>query len=93
MRAGLATVAMDVGGNPDALEGCGLLIPADDEDALTRALLSLIEDADRLALGRTAHDRVIRRFGLEQCAQAYADLYGNLASGAAMPVPESVRIA
>ncbi len=93
MRAGLATVATDVGGNPDALEGCGLLIPADDEAALTRALLSLIEDEDRLALGRTAHDRVIRRFGLQSCAQAYADLYGNLASGAAMPVPESARIA
>ncbi len=69
-----------------------MLVPPDDEGALARALLALIEDEDRRALGRAAHDRVMQRFGLEQCARQYADLYDNLASGAVMPMPESIRI-
>ena len=93
MRAGLATVATNVGGNPEALAECGLLVPPNDERSLAVALLTLMENEDRRALGQAAHERVTQRFSIDQCARQYSDLYANLVSGADVAVPESARVA
>ncbi len=92
MRAALATVATDVGGNPDALDGCGLLVPPDDASSLMHALTTLFEDGERAALGRAARERVVNAFGLDRCAELYVELYDNLAAGRFPSVPRPARV-
>ncbi len=61
MASGLCVVASDVGGLPDLIETgtTGLLVPADDVEALAAALRLVITDHEtRARLGRTALERV-----------------------------------
>lgn len=55
MAAGLPVVASSLGQIPDALDGCGVLVPPSDPAALARAIDSLAQDpARRAELGERA---------------------------------------
>jgi glycosyltransferase involved in cell wall biosynthesis len=78
MAAGLPVVATRVGGIPEAaLEGeTGLLCPAADASALSRAILDAVSDPGRLAVwGDNARSRVAEAFSLEKMCRRTAGLY------------------
>ena len=71
MATGLPVAASNVGAIPEVLDGGGLLVPADDPDALAEALLRLLRDPDeRDRLGRTARQRA-ETFSMTSCTAAY----------------------
>ena len=76
MGTGLPIVASAVGGVPDMLEHdvSGILVPCEPE-AVTQAVLRLLEDEGfRKCLGTNARQES-RKFGAEHMAQCYYDLY------------------
>ena len=78
MAASLATVASDVGGNAEALDGghAGLLVPPQDPDALAGAIRRLIDAPDtRKSFGDAARMRVLENYTIARCADAYEDVY------------------
>lgn len=84
MASGCAPVATQVGGNGELIEDGrhGLLVPAEDSEALAQALAALVRDpARRAELAQAALARVRQRFSLEVMMGAYAALY----AGAAPP--------
>jgi glycosyltransferase involved in cell wall biosynthesis len=90
MAAGLPVVATDVGGVSElVLDGeTGLLVPAGDAPALTRALAWLLEDsARRRRLGAAARERVVRDFSLDAFRQAHLDLYSRELAKRGLPAP------
>jgi glycosyltransferase involved in cell wall biosynthesis len=71
-----AIVSTDVGGVADVVQAdrTGLLVPDDDEDAMTEALSRLLTDAPlRARLGEAAHQQSLGRF---ESARLVADLDG-----------------
>jgi glycosyltransferase involved in cell wall biosynthesis len=83
MLAGLPCVASRVGGVPEVLGECGLLVPPEDPDALADALARLATDpALRARLGTDAVRRAGTAFNVGRMAGAYQDLWARiLASG------------
>lgn len=80
MASGRASVATDVGGNPEVLEDgrTGLLVAHDDQSVhrLATAMASLIQDphaAERM--GRAARAVFERRFTLDAMVDTYARIY------------------
>lgn len=78
MAAGLACLVSDGPGNPEAVGGAGLVLPAGDEAAWRAAITRLAADADeRRRLGAEARRRAAEHFSadafLEQMAAAYGD--------------------
>jgi len=71
MMAGVPVVASDVGPIGWALDGAGRLVPPGDVDALTAALASLGEHAERVRLGRAGHARATSTFSVEAVAPAF----------------------
>jgi L-malate glycosyltransferase len=65
MAAGLPTIATDVGGNREALEGAGILVPADDARKLADAIGSLKASDVRKGYGNAARNAV-QRFSLTE---------------------------
>lgn len=69
----------------------GLLVPAEDANALADAIETLMRDeALRIEMGRAARTRIAERFGVRGEAQSYVDVYRRLWTGAA-PVPKAVE--
>jgi glycosyltransferase involved in cell wall biosynthesis len=63
MAHGLPVVASRVGGLPGAVDGAGLLVPAEDPTALATAMRTVCEDAAlRRSLGEAGRRRVAREF-------------------------------
>ncbi len=79
MACGLPAVATDVGGNREALEETGILVPPDDPTALAEAILRLRDPVLRRQLGHTARQRV-ERFSLARAERCMEELYGELLS-------------
>jgi sugar transferase (PEP-CTERM/EpsH1 system associated) len=76
---GCARVATRVGGNEELIkdEATGLLVPAENSEALAAALARLIETPSlRESLARDGLAEVRQRFGLDVMVAAYASLYG-----------------
>jgi len=81
MAAGRPIVATRVGGNAEALEEgmAGLLVPADDPEALREAISVLLEDRDRAgALAERAARRARDHYSLEGMLEATEALYAGL---------------
>lgn len=81
MATGLPVIASAVGGNPELVqEGTtGLLFPAGDADALTHALMTLIDDpALRRHMGRAAAVRIRQNFNWQRTVDSYLGLYDEL---------------
>ena len=77
MASGLAAVATEVGGNREALEGSGILVPPDNPEALAEAILELRPVALRQQLGAAARQRV-ERFSLARAEKRMKEIYAEL---------------
>ena len=81
MASGLSVVATAVGGNAELVaEGeTGALVPAQNPDAMARALLRYTEDAAlRQAHGLAGRKRVEQNFSIDGMVERYAALYEDL---------------
>lgn len=68
MACGLPVVASDLGGVPEVVGDCGLLVPAKDDQALAAAIDALLGDsARREDLSRRGRERVGRLFSWSAC--------------------------
>lgn len=77
MAAGLAVVAANVGGVAEVIEDgrTGLLVPAQNVEALTQAMLRLLTDEnERSRLAAAGQERVKRDYTLEEMCKRYAGL-------------------
>ena len=87
MAAGVPVVATDVGGVREMLLGdparpAGIVVPPRDPEAMSGAILRLLEDPDEAArLGKNGRQLTEERFSLEICAQRHLEVYENLAGG------------
>lgn len=78
MAAGLPMVVTDVGGNKEAvIDGeTGYVVKAGNPQALSQAILRLVEDPQKLKrFGQAGNLRVKKCFSLEACVDAYVKLY------------------
>jgi len=78
MASGCAIVASRVAGIPAAVKDrlTGVLVPPGDVGALARALLSLLGDANqRMALGKSARERMAREYNWLDIARRVASIY------------------
>jgi glycosyltransferase involved in cell wall biosynthesis len=92
MSAGLPVISTSVGGVPDLVESGrhGMLVPRGDQDALTAAMLRLLNDGNlRSALGAAAYQRASEAFPVERMTDEYLRLYTNKLA-AALPSFRSV---
>lgn len=81
MASGLPMVVTDVGGNAEAvLNGqTGYVVPAKDEQALSKAILELAKDPKKsLSFGQAGRLRVVEKFSLKYCVISYLALYDTL---------------
>jgi sugar transferase (PEP-CTERM/EpsH1 system associated) len=81
MGCALPVIATDVGGNAELVAHgeTGLIVPAADEAALTRALLQLAADPSQAAaMGRAGRTRVVGQFSLQAMVARYQHLYDTL---------------
>ena len=77
--AGKPVVATRVGGIPDAVEDgrSGILVEPQEYDALSQAVISLLQDRDRsLSLGAYAQCRVAKDFSWRYLVAQYKDVFG-----------------
>ena len=78
MAMALPVVASAVGGIPEAVAAgrTGLLVPAEDPDALAAAILTLGRDrAHARRLGAAGRDRVLAEFSMSAMTSRYERLY------------------
>jgi glycosyltransferase involved in cell wall biosynthesis len=77
MAAGKPVICTAVGGVPELVEdGCGLLVPPRDTQALSKAMSHLLENPnDRKSMGEKSARRAVERFDLRAMTEAYEDLY------------------
>ena len=82
--SGVPAVVTDVGGNGEIVADgkSGVVVPAGDEEALSGALVRLVEDKEvREQMGVAARQRIIERYSIESMVEAYAEVYGEAISG------------
>lgn len=79
MALGTPVIASNVAGIPDALrDGCGVLVPPRNAEALADAVAALLADrAERLAIAARARRRVEERYDLWQNGSRLASLMKN----------------
>jgi len=78
MVKGCATVATDVGGNSEVMEHgeTGLLVPADDPQALASAMKQLVEDVSlRQRLAGNARRFAEKNYNWDRCVAAHEGVY------------------
>jgi glycosyltransferase involved in cell wall biosynthesis len=81
LLAETAVVATNVGSVPEAVrhEETGLLVPADDTEALAAAMRRLLADADlRRRVGRHGRRLVLDRFTAQHMARSFHGVYDEL---------------
>ena len=83
MGQGRPVVSTGVGGVPDVVRGCGVVVPPGDVHGLAMAVTTLLRQpvlAERL--GRRGHGRLGRIFNEAACVDGYRDLLGAAARSA-----------
>jgi glycosyltransferase involved in cell wall biosynthesis len=83
MSAGLPVIGTSVGGIPELiLDGVtGLIVPPKNPEALSRAIVTLIENPEfRRQLGEEASVRAREFFDVKRSVQDYEKLYKDLSS-------------
>lgn len=81
MCAGLPVIATHVGGIPEIVDDTdtGLLVPAQDIDALVKAIISLLGDSGKLyTMGQAGQRKVKTMFGLLESVKKYEMLYNTV---------------
>jgi glycosyltransferase involved in cell wall biosynthesis len=72
-------VATGVGGVPDVLRGCGIVVPPGDIHALATGVAMLLRNPEMATqMGRRAFARVHERYTQDHCLSGYRDLLGEL---------------
>ncbi len=81
MACGKAVAATSVGGVPEAIGKCGLLVRSRDPDDLAKAIVTLLNDPRlRRELGAAALERATKEFSIQRSISTYRDLYAQLSS-------------
>ena len=77
MARGLCVISTEVGGVPEMVgDGCGVLIPPDDTEAIAAALRTVVPDRElRRRYGEAAHARVRKEFGTSAIGDRLDALY------------------
>jgi glycosyltransferase involved in cell wall biosynthesis len=77
MASGKPMICTAVGGVPELVEdGCGLLVPSRDAQALSKAMSHMLENPNaRKSMGEKSARRAVERFDLMAMTEAYEDLY------------------
>jgi glycosyltransferase involved in cell wall biosynthesis len=97
MGQGRPIVCTGVGGVPDVVKGCGVVVDPGDTHALAMAVVMLLRNpALAWRLGRRGHQRLGRRFTEAACLQGYRELLGGLCATApfapaSAPAPAPAR--
>jgi len=80
MAAGKPMICTAVGGVPELVEdGCGLLVPPRDAQALSEAMSRMLENPNaRKSMGEKSARRAAERFNLRAMTKAYEALYNEL---------------
>jgi polysaccharide biosynthesis protein PelF len=79
MAEGRPVVATGVGGVPDVVKGCGVVVPSGDVHALTMGLTTLLRDTNLAGqLGRRGFSRLHRVFDQSACVEGYRELLRGL---------------
>ena len=79
MMSGRATVSTDVGGVAEAVDDCGLLVSPRSPDEMGEAMIRLLkDDALRRELGRSARERALALFTLDEMSGQYLEVYESL---------------
>jgi glycosyltransferase involved in cell wall biosynthesis len=82
MTCGLPTIASPLPGVSEVIEHNtnGLLVPPDDPEAISDAVLLLLENPDvAKRLGNAAHQTILKHYSLDAVALRYVHLYTSLA--------------
>ncbi len=82
MASSLPIVATDVGGNREAIgDGCGIIVPPAEPEALADAIMRLINDSNMaVKMGKRAGDRFKERFNIKTMVKRVELLYEHLYS-------------
>jgi glycosyltransferase involved in cell wall biosynthesis len=83
MSSGCAVIASNVGGNPELIQSGknGLLVPAFDEKAFARGIISLLKDENlNSMIGKEARRTVERNFSSTKCAKDTYNVYKQVLS-------------
>jgi glycosyltransferase involved in cell wall biosynthesis len=94
MACGTPVVAFDVGGLPDMVrpDVTGLLVPADNVQALRASIETLFNDKERLArMSRECRRVAIEEYGLELQAERYRQVYEELLAATRVADPNAMR--
>lgn len=94
MACGTPVVAFDVGGLPDMVrpDVTGLLVPADNVQALRESIETLLNDKERLArMSRECRRVAIEEYGLELQAERYRQVYEELLAATRVADPNAMR--
>lgn len=92
MMCGRPVVGTSVGGVPEALEGCGLVVEPRNAEEMAAACLRLLRDPQlRQELGHKARHTALERFSLQQCNTAYLGAYQRLATVASLRAQSRVE--
>jgi len=77
-----SVVATDVGGVREMVGDAGLVVPAKDPEALAEAMLATMRQSreEREQKGRTARERITRKFSVDAAADTWEALYRELLS-------------
>jgi len=95
MCAGLPVVGTAIGGVPEQIADgvTGILVPAQDPNALSKALVALAYDSERRkALGRAGRERVEREFPITRSVSRLEQVYGQLGGGPDLEARSAVTV-
>jgi len=95
MAAGLPAIATSVGGVPEVIEHevTGLLVPPSEPVALSKAILSLLNDEElRHRLARAGRERVVRHFNFDRLMDVLKTLYAELSDSALVRKPRRASL-
>jgi glycosyltransferase involved in cell wall biosynthesis len=75
-------LATDVGGVPELVGECGVIVPPRNAAALPEAMLALMRRTqhDRDAMGRLARERIVKHFSMDRKADEWEALYHSVLS-------------
>jgi glycosyltransferase involved in cell wall biosynthesis len=92
MACGLAVVATDVGGNPEALaKDSGIIVPPRNPKNLGQAVLKLLNSSQmRAKYSKSALGRVADTFSIDACIESYEMLYERYLSNDVLAQSEQV---
>ena len=93
MRAGLPTIASNVGGVKEVLGDAGILVPAGSVDCLSKALTDLVGNTDlRIRMGQAARLRFEQHYDFRRQLALTSSLYKEVLLGASRCLAEPVGV-